>query len=129
MSQKKYTLTPEHKAQFDAIRDKWIENALSTTPATEDEIGQCREAVKKMYELAGLTPPPDHRIVFVPSPFAAHFASGFASAIWYLRNNGKPATRAATYDATDAATDDYSDVLELEGDFAWVICGNAKFGN
>jgi hypothetical protein len=55
-----------------------------------------------MYESAGLEPPPSDRIVFVPSPFVARFAAGFASWIWHKRS---AATRAATVAATDAATD------------------------
>jgi len=121
---KKYTLTPEHKAQFEPWKDKWVASAMSTKPMDQEEKALCREAVKGLYRAANLEPPPDHRIVFVPSPFVARFAGGFAAAIWYMRKNKKrnfarnatnatdaatnatyDATRAATYDATRAATD------------------------
>ena len=51
------------------------------------------------------------RIIFVPSPFVARFAGGFAAGLWWLRKNGniaatRAATVAATYDATVAATVD-----------------------
>ena len=112
---KKYTLTDEHRAQLPAWRDKWIANAMSTAPMTDEEREICRDAVRRLYEAANLPPPP--RIVFVPSPFMLRFAGGFASAIWYLhksvdssiakaatRDATEAATRAATRDATEAAT-------------------------
>jgi len=101
---KKYTLTEEHKAQFPAWRDKWIDNAMSIKPMDDAEKAICREAIKDMYRSANLNPPPDHRIVFVPSPFVLRFASGFASAIWYFRKTAKKESGAATSAATDAAT-------------------------
>jgi hypothetical protein len=62
---------------------------------TDADRAACREAVKGLYLAANLTPPPDHRIVFVPSPFVMRFAAddvaGFDTAaprisIWPLRN-------------------------------------------
>ena len=106
---KKYTLTDEHRAQLPAWRDKWIANAMSTAPMTDEEREICRDAVRRLYQAANLPPP--SRIVFVPSPFVLRFAGGFASAIWYLRKSvdssiAKTATYAATRDATDDATGD-----------------------
>ena len=107
----KYELTDEHRALLPAWRDKWIANAMSTAPMTDKEREICRDAARRLYQAANLPPPP--RIVFVPSPFVLRFASGFASAIWYLRKSVDPsiaktatyaATRAATYAATRAAT-------------------------
>lgn len=34
MTRKKYELTPEHRAQLEPWRDKWIANAMSTAPMT-----------------------------------------------------------------------------------------------
>ena len=118
---KKYSLTEEHRAQLKPWADKWIANAMSTAPMTEEEKEICRDAVEGLYRAADLVPPPRHRIVFVSSPFILRFASGFAAAIWHLRGKNKKsvsaatnyatdaatraATRAATYAATDAATD------------------------
>ncbi len=103
---KKYELTEEHKAQLKPWADKWIANAMRTRPMDDEDRAAMRVAIKGLYEAAGKTPPPDHRIVFVPSPFVARFAGGFAAAIWYLRKTGKlPATNAATDAATSAATD------------------------
>ena len=106
---KKYTLTDEHRAQLPAWRDKWIANAMSTAPMTDEEREICRDAVRRLYQAANLPPP--SRIVFVPSPFVLRFAGGFASAIWYLRKSvdssiAKTATYAATRDATHDATRD-----------------------
>jgi len=110
---KKYKLTPEHRAQLKPWAEKWIANAMCTWTMTHVERDICRESVKSLYRAANLEPPPDHRIVFVPSPFVARFAGGFAAWIWYLRGNKKgksisaatdAATVAATRDATDAAT-------------------------
>jgi len=103
---KKYELTPEHREQLKPWADKWIANAMSTAAMTDDDRRISIDAVKKLYQAANLTPPPDHRIIFVPSPFVARFAGGFAAWIWYSRRNGKnAATGAATGAATDAATD------------------------
>ena len=74
---------------------------MSTAPMTNDDRAACRAAVIGMYAAAGLPPP---RVVFVPSPFVARFAAGFAAAIWHRRKVA--ATRAATDDATRAATRD-----------------------
>jgi hypothetical protein len=106
---KKYKLTKEHEAQFKPWADKWIANAMSTAPYTEEEKEKYRDAVEGLYRAANLTPPPRHRIVFVPSPFVLRFAGGYAAAIWWLRKNKKgtateAATSDATWDATEAAT-------------------------
>jgi hypothetical protein len=103
-SKKKYTLLPEHKARFPEWRDKWIANAMSTKPMDDDDRAQTRAAIIGMYRSAGLEPPPESRIIFVPSPFVARFAAGFASWIWHLRSATDDATRAATADATDDTT-------------------------
>ncbi len=108
MKKELYKLTPEHEAQLKPWADKWIKNAMSTKAMDDEEKAAMRIAIKGMYEAAKLTPPPENRIVFVPSPFVARFAGGFAAAIWHLRKNKDfkldAATDAATYDATDAAT-------------------------
>ena len=111
MTAKKYALTEEHKAQLPAWRDKWIANAMSTRPMDDAERERIRGAIRGLYEAAGLVPPPDHRIVFVPSPFVARFAGGFASWIWHRRKGQVEhptyaATIDATRDATEAATID-----------------------
>jgi hypothetical protein len=102
----KYALTEEHRAQLQPWAQKWIANAMSTKPMDESDRSAMREAIRGLYKAAGLTPPPDHRIVFVPSPFVMRFAGGFAAAVWWLRKNAPPATRDATRDATEAATRD-----------------------
>lgn len=100
----KYKLTDEHEKQLKPWADKWIANALSTRPMDENEKSICRQAVKGLYRAANLEPPPDHRIVFVSSPFIGSFAAGFAAAIWHLRKKNKQKNSDATYDAIDAAT-------------------------
>jgi len=108
MTKKKYSFKdhPEHKAKLTEWCDQWIANAISTKPMDDNDKAQMRIAIKGLYESAGLTPPPEHRIVFVPSPFVARFAGGFAAAIWWQRKNpnNKLTTDAATRDATDDAT-------------------------
>src|SRR5579883_1733118 len=108
MAKKKYSLTEEHRAQLKPWADRWIKNAMSTTAMTEEDRVICIDAVKRLYREAKLEPPPDHRIIFVSSPFVMRFAAGFAAWIWYLRKNNAAtddatdaATRAATYDATE----------------------------
>ncbi|MCT2398494.1 DUF6745 domain-containing protein [Novosphingobium mangrovi (ex Huang et al. 2023)] len=107
-----YSLTEEHRARLPEWRDRWIANAMSTEAMTEDDRQACREAVLGLYAAAKL-PAPKH-IVFVPSPFVAAFAGGFAAARWHLSKTGaqineiaatRSATDAATRSATDAATD------------------------
>ena len=103
---KKYSLTEAHRKELDGWAKKWIANAMSTEPMSEKEKETCRLAVRGLYEAAGLTPPPDHRIVFVPSPFVLRFAGGFAASIWHKRKRGDnlSATSSATRAATDSAT-------------------------
>ena len=108
---KKYSFDdhPEHKKMLKPWVDKWIANAMSTVPMTESDRDICRAAVKRLYEEAGLTPPPLERIVFVSSPFVLRFAGGFAAEIWRKRGLTDAATRDAAYatrDATYAATRD-----------------------
>ena len=111
MAQKKlYTLLPEHEARFPEWRDRWIANAMSTK-AMDDEARQImRTAIAGLYRAANLEPPPERRIVFVPSPFVGTFAAGFAAWIWWRREHGdSDATDGATRGATDDATDDATD--------------------
>ena len=106
-SMKKYSLTAAHRAQLKPWVDKWIANAMSTKPMDDTDRAVTREAMKGLYRAAELEPPPDHRIVFVSSPFVLRFSAGFASAIWWLRKKNaatRLATDAATRLATDAAT-------------------------
>ena len=105
MAKKLYSFNdhPEHKERLGEIRDKWIANAMSTKAMTDEDRAICRETVKRLYRAANLEPPPDHRIVFAPSPLSAQFAAGFAAWIWAERKNEaatRAATRAATWDAT-----------------------------
>ena len=111
MTKKLYLLTEEHRAQLKPWSEKWIRNAMSTTPMTEEDRHICIGAVKRLYRSANLEPPLDRHIIFVPSPFVARFASGFAAWILYCRKNKgatydatRGATRDATYDATYGAT-------------------------
>src|SRR3990167_1400314 len=123
--EKKYELTDEHRSHLNSWRDKWIANAFSTKPMDDEERQICIEAVKGMYRAAKLDPPPDQRIVFVPSPFVLRFAGGFAAAIWYLRNRAatRNATRAATEDATGDATRAATE--DATGDATWDAAGAA----
>lgn len=106
-TKKLYVLTDEHRAQLKPWAQRWIANAMSTKPMDDDDRAKCVEAVYGMYEAAGLKRP---RVVFVPSPFVARFAAGFAAAIWHVRKcrgtGTGGATLHATRDATAAATRD-----------------------
>lgn len=130
MKKELYTLTDVHRSQLDGWSKKWIANGMSTKPMDDFDREQMRKAIKGMYEAANLTPPPENRIVFVPSPFVLRFAAGFASAIWYLRKNKtfkvaatydatRAATNAATYDATRAATDAATDYATRAAKKSW----------
>jgi hypothetical protein len=104
---KRYTLTPEHRAELPGWADRWIANAMSTAPMTDEDRAICVDAVHGLYRAANL-PPPKH-IIFVASPFVLAFAGGFAAARWHLSKAGAQiaaieATDAATRSATDAAT-------------------------
>ena len=96
----KYSLTPEHRAQLRPWADRWIRIAMRTEPQTEADRAAMIDAINGLYDAAKL-PRPEH-IVFVPSPLVGRVASGFAAAIWHMRDKGRPA---ATGDATEAATE------------------------
>ena len=81
---KKYVLTPEHEAQLPAWRDKWVANALSTAPMTDEDRTITTDAVRGMYAAADLSAP---KVIFTPSPFVARFAAGFACAHLWMRQN------------------------------------------
>ena len=120
----KYTLLPAHEKQLKPWVDKWIANAMSTRAMDAHDRDMMRRAIKGLYRAAKLKPPPDRRIVFVPSPFVARFAAGYAAWIWHCREKNltrktanaatadatadaiQDATAAATYDATYDATAD-----------------------
>ena len=79
---KKFELTDAHRAQFKPWADKWIANAMSTTPMTADDKLDCIKHVKKLYSVAKLDEP--KHILFVSSPFALVIAGGLAAAICEL---------------------------------------------
>ncbi|MGA0069526.1 MAG: DUF6745 domain-containing protein, partial [Miltoncostaeaceae bacterium] len=104
---KKYKLTEEHRARLPEFAEYGIRLALRTDPQTEEERERARQAVQDMYRVAGLTPPPRERIVFVPSPLVGRFAAGFAAWAWYRRGKGEEVmgrAQSATWGATGAAT-------------------------
>ncbi len=126
MTKKKYVLTDEHRTQLKPWADKWIANAMSTKPMDENDREQMRIAVRGLYEAANLTPPPDHRIIFVPSPFVVRFAGGFAASIWRKRKNATDAaTRDATAAATAAATDDATAAATYDATYAATAAATA----
>jgi hypothetical protein len=99
-------ITPEERKKLEAHAQMWIKRIMRTDPIERDKIVP---AIESLYEAAGLKKP---RVVVVPSPRVAAFATGLASSIWYLRKNDgatydatRDATDVATRDATDAATD------------------------
>ena len=103
-------ITDAERAAMAEHTKTWIANAMRTDRADPQEV---REAIVGLYAAAGL---PEPRVVLVPSPRIMAFAGGFASAIWWLRENQAPdsnaatsgttrsATRSATLSATDLAT-------------------------
>ena len=104
---KLYELTPDHRAQLKLWADRWIANAMSTAPMTDEDKRLCEIAVNGMYDVAKMARP--KHIVFVPSPFVLRVAGGLAAAAWYRSRNPTDAatdaaTSAATWDATEAAT-------------------------
>ena len=118
MTKKKYELTPEHRAQLEPWRDKWIANAMNTAAMTAEEKEMARAAVLGLYEAAKFPAPKN--IVFVPSPLVAAIAGPIAAGVWHMRKDPafarailgastvaatEAATRAATWDATEAATE------------------------
>ena len=101
---KKYSFAdhPEHKAKLAAHHERWLRVPLDCTPMSDDDRMICADAVREMYAFAKI--PGSPRIVFVPSPFVAQIAAGFAAAIWHLRTATMSATMSATDDATMSAT-------------------------
>lgn len=121
MTKKLYSFDdhPEHKAQLEPYRDKWIANALRCTPQTEDEKARYRVAMDGLYRAADLEPPT--RGVFVASPLTGAIAWSIASGVWWARANRnvseadlaasafeacrRSALRGATPDTTAPGTD------------------------
>jgi hypothetical protein len=101
-----YSLTEEHRAQLKPWGDLWTANAMSTKAMDDADRAAMRVAVRGMYEAAGLKPPPDHRIVFVPSPFVLRLAGGHAAGIWYLRNLPSDAGKDVAREVIDVVTND-----------------------
>lgn len=101
-----YSLTEEHRAQLQPWAEKWIANAMSTKPMDEEDYEICTKAVHDMYGFTGRKPP---KVVFVPSPLVAIFATGFASASIYQASKGFNAQitpdEGLIYQATLAALD------------------------
>lgn len=87
MSDTRYKLTEEHKAQLKPWTEKWIKNALNCDRMTADDKIACAGHVAKMYESVGLQKP--GLTLFVPSPFAACIIGGFAAAISELGAKSK----------------------------------------
>ena len=115
---KKYEFTTEHRAELKPWAEKWIANGMSTKPMDAEDKAAMVAALKGQYEAANF--PWHGRVVFVPSPFVARFAAGFASCIWYLRKTfgseatdeaTRQATSQATYEATRQATSQATDAL------------------
>ena len=113
-----YTLTEEHRKQFEAHTAKWIANALNCDPMNKNDKNEIVKALNGMYEAAKLKKPKN--IVFVSSPLILCLAGPLAAGIWYFKKNHQflinsteaaigaaagEATEAATRDATQAATE------------------------
>ena len=77
---------------------EWCNYVFRTGRMTPREREAVTDAVEALYRAGGLEPPPRHRIVIAPSPMVARFAAGAAAWIWYCRDKGRAATRAATDD-------------------------------
>jgi hypothetical protein len=84
---KKYSFDdhPEHRAQLDTWRDRWIANALNCEPMTDADRDVTRTAMDGLYRAANLEPPT--RGVFVSSPLVGAVACSIASGAWWLREN------------------------------------------
>ena len=82
---KKYSFDdhPEHRDRLPEYRDRWISHAMSTSAMTDEDRAACTAALEDMYRHAGLAW--HGRVVYVPSPFVARFAGGFAAWVWATR--------------------------------------------
>ena len=110
----------------------WIDRIMRTEPIDKSKIVP---AIEGLYKVSGLKKP---RVVVVPSPVVAAYASGMAAAIWHLRKNATAtddatdaATATATYDATATATYDATDAAPYAATYAatvsWLSDLAAKF--
>lgn len=120
-----YEGTPEFFAALPAHRDKWIANALSTAPMTDEDRTLCRAAVARMYECADLPAP---EVVFVQSPLVLQFAGGYAAALHWMRANGHtppadaPTTAAEVVQRVEAVIREAGDALP---DDKWFVAPTA----
>jgi hypothetical protein len=112
---KKYSFDdhPEHRALLSKYRDRWIANAMSTDPMTDEDRAECCSALEEMYLQAGLEW--HGRVVFVPSPLVGAFATGFASYLWDAGKPPQDETRIPKAIAHEAATEvDRRAMLEVD---------------
>ena len=115
----KYILDDAGKKAAKEYVKEWTDIAFKTGVMSDQERIKCKKAAKQLYINSGLTPPPDDRIIIVPSPMVARFVAGAASWIWYCRKNNISlhensatdlATRSATLSATESATHSATDL-------------------
>ena len=88
---KKYELTEAHRAKLKPWADRWIANALNTTPMDDKDRRAMKRAVNGMFQAAKLDVP--GRVIFCASPISMAIAGSVAAGVWWLRDNPKEAAK------------------------------------
>lgn len=99
-------ITDEEKILLKAHSNMWIKRIMRTDEIESDKI---TPAIKALYVAADLAEP---RVVVVQSPFLMALIGGFASAIWYQRDNNKE-QQCAKLKSPNAVTDAITKAVNL----------------
>lgn len=80
----RYTIPDEHRAQLQPWAQRWIDNAMSTAPISDEERATSEDAARRLYEAAELKAP---RVVWARGPISGAVAATVATGIWWLRQH------------------------------------------
>lgn len=127
MTEKKYSITPEHESMLPAWRDKWIEFAMRTTPQTASDREKCVEAINGLYKAGNLKQAP---VFFVSSPFVGAISWSIISCLIWLNKNeqhqkelfGKKLDNADKAVAIESVIDRLTTKVSVKNAIKGVIC-------
>lgn len=78
------TMTEEQKEALKTWKDRWIANACSTAPMTDEDREACRKAIAEVYTIAKFDPP--KRVLFAKSALEGAYLAGYWAARYDVEN-------------------------------------------